>query len=234
MVLVVPEFGDDVEAVVDGVAPARALAEDLPVFESCDDVLDACFDPAVRPIVVVVDDSAGVVASRVGDRGDAAVSAVTEDYTTTDQVGQGMASHDDVVAVAGPARADGNHLSPVSADDDLCVDAAPVVLADRGDRLIVAWDEGAVDNPRVFAVVWFGLRRTGQDRHQVMDYPIDGRLAGCKQCGQRPGSSGWCASGSAPAALWLPAAGSKAAPQWSAAVVEPRRARRGTDWSSGR
>ena len=75
----------------------------------------------------------------------------------------------------------------MSADDDLCVDAAPVVLADRGDRLIVHWDEGAVDDPRVFAVVWFGLQRTGQDRHQVMDYPIDGRLAGCKQCGQRPG-----------------------------------------------
>ena len=90
MVLEVRESGDDVEAVVDGVVPARALAEDLPVFESCGDVLDACSDPAVRPIVVVVDDWAGVVASRGGDRGDAAVSAVTEDDMTTDQVGHGM------------------------------------------------------------------------------------------------------------------------------------------------
>jgi hypothetical protein len=83
----------------------------LPVFESCDDVLDACSDPTVRPIVVVVDDSAGVVASRGGDRGDAAVSAVTENDMTTDLSGHGVAGHDDVVAVAGPARADGNHLS---------------------------------------------------------------------------------------------------------------------------
>lgn len=102
-----PESGDDVEAVVDGVASATALAEDLPVLESGDDVFDACPDPMVRPMVVVVDDSAGVVASRVGDRADGAVSAVTEDDMTIDQVGHGVAGHDDVVAVAGPAQADG-------------------------------------------------------------------------------------------------------------------------------
>jgi hypothetical protein len=34
-------------------------------------------------------------------------------------VGDGVAGDDDVVAVAGPARADGKHLSPASADEDL-------------------------------------------------------------------------------------------------------------------
>ncbi len=36
----VPESGDDVDAVVDGVAAAAALTEDLPVFEAADDVFD--------------------------------------------------------------------------------------------------------------------------------------------------------------------------------------------------
>jgi hypothetical protein len=69
--LEVSEFGDDVVAVVDGVASAAALAQDLPVFELGDDVFDARCDPAVRTVAVVVDDSAGVVASWGGDRGDA-------------------------------------------------------------------------------------------------------------------------------------------------------------------
>lgn len=37
----VPESGDDLDAVVDGVAAAAALTEDLPVFEAADDVFDA-------------------------------------------------------------------------------------------------------------------------------------------------------------------------------------------------
>jgi hypothetical protein len=88
--LEVPESGDDVEAVVDGVAAAAALPEDLPVLEPGDDVLDAGSDPAVCPVVVVVDDPAGVVASRGGDRSDAAVSAVAEDDTTIEEMGDGF------------------------------------------------------------------------------------------------------------------------------------------------
>jgi len=42
----------------------------------------------------------------------------------------------DVVSVAGPAVADGNNrAAAVGADDDLGVDAAPVVLAHSGDHL---------------------------------------------------------------------------------------------------
>jgi hypothetical protein len=38
------------------------LPQHLPVFESGDDVFDAGFDPPVRPVVVIADDPAGVVA----------------------------------------------------------------------------------------------------------------------------------------------------------------------------
>ena len=81
----VPESGDDLEAVVDGVAAAAALAKYLPVLEPGDDVLDAGPEPAMRPVVVVADDTAGVVASRGGDRCDAAVCAVAEGDTAIEQ-----------------------------------------------------------------------------------------------------------------------------------------------------
>jgi hypothetical protein len=62
--LEVPEFGDDVEGVVDGVAAAPVLPQYLPVFESGNDMLDAGSDPAVLSVVVVADDRP--VLSRVG------------------------------------------------------------------------------------------------------------------------------------------------------------------------
>jgi hypothetical protein len=46
--LEVPESGDDLEAVVDGVAAASALSEDLPVFEPGDRMFDAGADAPVR------------------------------------------------------------------------------------------------------------------------------------------------------------------------------------------
>jgi hypothetical protein len=52
-----------------------------------------------------------------------------------EKVRDGCAGDDDVVAVAGPAAAHGNDPADVGADDDLGVDAAPVVLADGGDPL---------------------------------------------------------------------------------------------------
>jgi hypothetical protein len=67
----VPESCDDLEAVVDSLAAAVALTQDLPVFETGDDVLDAGADVAVFGVVVVVDDPAGVVVLWTGDGGDA-------------------------------------------------------------------------------------------------------------------------------------------------------------------
>ena len=75
MGLEVLESGDDVEAVVDGLAAAAALPQYLPVLEPGDDVFDAGPDPPVHPVVVIADDPAGVVASRGGDRRDGAVAA---------------------------------------------------------------------------------------------------------------------------------------------------------------
>jgi len=69
--LEVPESCDDLEAVVDGLATAAALTQDVPVFEAGDDVLDAGADAAVFGVMVVVDDPAGVVVLWTGDGGDA-------------------------------------------------------------------------------------------------------------------------------------------------------------------
>ena len=57
------------EAVVDGLAAAAALPQDLPVFESGDDVFDTGTDAAMLSVVVVADDAPGVVAGRCADRG---------------------------------------------------------------------------------------------------------------------------------------------------------------------
>ena len=54
--LEVPESGDDVEAVVDGLAASSALSQDLPVFERGGDVFDAGADTPVFAVVVVADD----------------------------------------------------------------------------------------------------------------------------------------------------------------------------------
>jgi hypothetical protein len=56
LVLEVPESGDGVEAVVDGLAASSALPKDLPVFAPGDDVFDAGADTPVFPLVVVADD----------------------------------------------------------------------------------------------------------------------------------------------------------------------------------
>jgi hypothetical protein len=58
----VPESCDILEAVVDGLAAATGLTQDVPVFEAGGDVFDASADAVVFAVVVVVDDPAAVVA----------------------------------------------------------------------------------------------------------------------------------------------------------------------------
>jgi hypothetical protein len=124
----VPEFCYDLEAVVHGVAAASALTEDLPVFESGDDVFDTGPDTAMQSLVVVADDPTGLVWWWCGDRTDAAISTVAEnDSGAVEQVGDGVWGDDDVVAVARPNRAGGDDAAFVGVDHDL--GAAPVVLA---------------------------------------------------------------------------------------------------------
>jgi hypothetical protein len=64
--------------VVDAVAPSAALTEYLPVVEPGDKVFDRGSNAAVKPVVAVADDAAGVVASWGGDRQDAAIAPVAE------------------------------------------------------------------------------------------------------------------------------------------------------------
>jgi hypothetical protein len=183
--LEVPESCDDLGVVVDSLAAAAALTQDVPVFEAGDDVLDAGADAAVFAVVVVVDDPAAVVALWTGDGGVGAVSAVAQDDTTIEQRRHGVAGNDDVVAVTWPALAGGDHTSPVSADDDLGVDAAAAVLADRSDRLVGHRDQRALDDPGVSAVVRGGPQGV-RHRYEVVDDPVHCRLAGAKQRRQRP------------------------------------------------
>ena len=71
---------------------------------------------------------------RGGDRVDFAVAAVAEYFSVAgESMRDGVAGDDDVVAVAGPAAADRDD----GAGENLGVDAAPIVLGWRGDRLIV-------------------------------------------------------------------------------------------------
>nr|WP_237074077.1 hypothetical protein [Mycobacteroides abscessus] len=91
------------DVVVDGVAAVAALTEDLPVFEAGDDVFDAGAVASVCLVVGVVDDASVGSAARTGDGGNAAVSAVAQDRSgAVEEVGDGVAGDDDVVAVAGP------------------------------------------------------------------------------------------------------------------------------------
>jgi hypothetical protein len=80
----VPESGDDLEVLVDDLAVSAALAQDLPLFEPGEDVFDAGMDPSVYPVeVIVTDDLVSGAAAGAGDGGDAAVSAVAQDCSST-------------------------------------------------------------------------------------------------------------------------------------------------------
>jgi hypothetical protein len=85
--------------------------------------------------------------ARRDDRRDAAVFAIAENDTTSEQMRHGVAGNDDIVAVARLAVTGDEDAAPVGADNDLGVDAAAVSLADGRDRLIVHRDQGAVDHP---------------------------------------------------------------------------------------
>jgi hypothetical protein len=81
----VPESGDDLRRWLMAL-PATALTKDLPVFEPGDDMFDAGTNAAVVSRVVVVDDAAGFVAARRGDRWDAAVAPVAGDLVAAGEV----------------------------------------------------------------------------------------------------------------------------------------------------
>ena len=130
--LYVPDCSDDLKA-VDGVAASSAVTKYLPVFESAM-TFDAGPDAAVFSPMLIADDPAGAVASGCGDRVDFAVAAVAEYFSVAgESMRDDVAGDDDVVAVAGPAAADRDD----GAGENLGVDAAPIVLGWRGDRLIV-------------------------------------------------------------------------------------------------
>lgn len=57
----VPESGDDLEVVVDGVAAAAALPQYFPVFQSGDDGFDAGSDLPMQSVVVVADGPATMI-----------------------------------------------------------------------------------------------------------------------------------------------------------------------------
>lgn len=127
-------------------------------------------------------------AAWAGDCGDTAVAAVAEDGPgPLYQVGDGVSGYDDVVAVSGPAATCLDYGAVRCVDDDLRVDAAAVVFADRGERLVVDRDQGAVNDLRAVMTVGTWLRCLCQHRYQVVDDAVHGGLAGGNQCGQGTG-----------------------------------------------
>jgi hypothetical protein len=59
----------------------------------------------------------------------------------------------------------------------------------------VFWDEGAVDDPRVVAVLRCGQQAVGRYRHQVVDDSIEPWIDVFDTVRPRRGWSGWCADG---------------------------------------
>ncbi|MGA3256515.1 MAG: hypothetical protein ABSD32_20885, partial [Mycobacterium sp.] len=97
----------------------------MPVFDPGDDVFDAGADTPVFPVVVVADDPAVSCSAWTGDRVDATVVAVAQDWPgAVKQMGDGAAGHDDIIAITGPTRANGYDATVVGVDEDLGVDAA--------------------------------------------------------------------------------------------------------------
>ncbi len=211
--LQVPKSGDDLKAVVNGVAASSvngvaassALWKDLPVLDPGNDVLDAGADASVRPVVVVAEDAPS------GPR-HGLVMVVIPRYRPSPRivrvpvewVSDGVTGHDDVVAVAGPAVTDWVQDAPFRAGECLCVDAAPVVLADRGDRLVVHGDQSAVDDPRSPGLLVSGRSATARigTRWWMIRSAVDWLV---RRARSGHGWSGRCAGESRPAAAeWAP------------------------------
>lgn len=151
---------------VDGLIWAATLSQDLPVVSAGGDVFDVGADAPVFSVVVVVDDSAVGSAAWSGGGVDSVMAAIAEDWPAAVQWrGHGVAGHDDIVAVARPAVTDCDDVAASRADDDLGVDAAAVVSADRGDFLAVYREQAR------------------EHRHQVVNDPVHGRLAGSQSIG---------------------------------------------------
>jgi hypothetical protein len=86
---------------------------------------------------------------RAGHAGQRAITTIDKDLAgwVGEQDAVLSAGDDDVVAVAGPRGPGGDHSAVAAADDELHVDAAPVVLRHGSTLLVVHGDEGAVEDP---------------------------------------------------------------------------------------
>ncbi len=124
------------------------VAQDSPVLEACDGVLDASAPLAVPPPGGIPHDAASAKPWR-HELVDATVSAVGEDppVLSTQDLDRGAAVMNGVVAVSWSAARDRDDAAIVVRDQDLDVARPTVVLGRCRHRVIARRDERTVEDP---------------------------------------------------------------------------------------
>lgn len=124
------------------------IAKHTPILESCDGVLYARSSPTMTPPRRIAENSAATKYRR-DELENSAIPTVGEHATMLPTHGFEVTATvmDWIVAVAGPAAADGDHVQVRSADEDLGIARPTVVLGLRRDGVIAHRDQGAVQDP---------------------------------------------------------------------------------------
>ena len=173
--------GDAAGGVVDAIAFAAAVAQDVPPLHVREGVFDAGAHAFVDGVELVLPGRqlGAVAGSPVGhdDLLVALVAAVGHHVRApAGLVGTRIAECGAVVVVARHRTPDRDHQAGVGVDDDLHVHRVPVVLGRRGDRPIVDGDQRAVHDQHRVGAVPAGDRGECEQRRQVVDDPVRGRL----------------------------------------------------------
>jgi hypothetical protein len=175
--------GDASDGVVDSVASASALAQDLVVFEAGDGAFGAGAAFSEPPVGAVFGNSP---AGPSPGRGDVRVSTVAAVADQPRVLGQSLTESffedDGVVAVAGPGVAGGDDAPVAGPADDLGVDAAAVVLGLGGAGLVVDGVQGAAGDPRFPPVGWWRAEEFGEVGCRPAGDAVHGGVGDAEEC----------------------------------------------------
>lgn len=167
-------------------APA-VVAENTPVFESGNRMLDACPPPTMSSPASVSRDAATTKPGR-NELGNSAVRAVRKHTSVKPREPLDLASTvvNRIVAIPGAAAADRDHAEVRTADQNLYVARPAVVLGLGRDGVIARWHKGPVDDPAATTVQVPGRREheRGDAVHDVGDDAVSLRSRDAKHGGE--------------------------------------------------
>lgn len=126
---------------------SAVIAEDAPVLEASDDVLDAGSAAAVATPSTVTQDAVPAKARR-DELGNTAVATIGEDAPVllAERRNRGFSIVHRIVAIAWTARGGGDDPQIAPTREDLCVARPTVVLRACGAAVVAGRDEGSVDD----------------------------------------------------------------------------------------